>query len=268
MPITYYKDGSPHISFAGCVLAEGEMNYHDDSDFYAVVWDGEHVRRTEYATTRYGGGGSCQVDATKETIEAASTWMRQQLLQTWKEHNSRQAALPSTGKTVRITKGRPSQKLPNGSRQKIPLGTEGTVVFREERRSQYGTWSYGYRLGIAISNRKTPGYSLTENENTLSLTSPFKEGFPYRARSLEGTWDRDTKTWLFPASRKDEVIALCEKSFPGHYFDIVFTNENNVEVVNPEQYQEPEETGQKWAAARDKDWRAFTYKGGPGLLFL
>ena len=37
----------------GVVLSTGEHNYHDDSDFFAVVWDNEGcVREIEYATTR------------------------------------------------------------------------------------------------------------------------------------------------------------------------------------------------------------------------
>ena len=56
----------------GRVLATGEHNYYDDSDFYAIVWDDaeQRPREVEYATTRgWTYPNSALEDATPEIIE-------------------------------------------------------------------------------------------------------------------------------------------------------------------------------------------------------
>lgn len=137
-----WSDGT--VQYEGAVLDEGEMNYHDDSDFYAVVWTGTEVTRVQYASTRYGGGGSSRIDATPEVIEAAAVWKEAQVLAAWKEANQRQAAAVAKGKRVAVTGGKHA-------------GKEGLVFWMEERRSRYGTWSYGFRCGIALTDRKVGG---------------------------------------------------------------------------------------------------------------
>jgi hypothetical protein len=58
--------------YVGCVVATGEHNGYDDSDFYAVVWDeatGGFIEVT-YATTRgWTYGNSASVDAPADLIE-------------------------------------------------------------------------------------------------------------------------------------------------------------------------------------------------------
>jgi hypothetical protein len=64
-------------SWTGCVLALGEHNYYDDSDFYALVWDEEkgNVHEVQYATTRgWTYHNTAKVDATPEVIEKATVW--------------------------------------------------------------------------------------------------------------------------------------------------------------------------------------------------
>lgn len=60
-------------TYVGCVVATGEHNGYDDSDFYAIVWDaakGDFIEVT-YATTRgWTYGNSATVDAPAELIEA------------------------------------------------------------------------------------------------------------------------------------------------------------------------------------------------------
>lgn len=58
--------------YKGLCLEDREMNYHDDSDFYMIVWDPEtkSPRRIMFATTRgwsYPSYGS-YVDATPEVV--------------------------------------------------------------------------------------------------------------------------------------------------------------------------------------------------------
>ena len=270
MAITFQQDGETVTTFEGCVLDEGEENYRDDSDFYAVVWDEESqcVRRTQYATTRFGGGGSCRIDATDEVREKAAAYLRNHLFQQWQRQNEGLARIPEIGRRVRWVKGRPTMKREDGSREKVAMGTEGTVVFREERRSQYGTWSYGFRLGVALSDRRDKGpWTLTREGDELRVSSPYHHGFNLKARALNGNWDRDNKVWVYPASREADVVALYEIEYPGNYLDMVWTNEDNVEVVCPENYQEPEETGLLIAESRCYSWRSATYVPRAGMMF-
>lgn len=61
--------------FKGAVLDIGEENFYDDSDFYAVVWDGEKVRRISDGTTRFSAPTVCRADATPEVQQAAEDWL-------------------------------------------------------------------------------------------------------------------------------------------------------------------------------------------------
>lgn len=65
-----------HEHAVGLTLADRERNYHDDSDFYAIVWNAEKQQLEEqmYATTRCAMYGKCEVDATPEVAEAAARW--------------------------------------------------------------------------------------------------------------------------------------------------------------------------------------------------
>lgn len=62
----------------GKVLQNREQNMYHDSYFYAVYWDEETgtPKSTEYASTAYGGGGSCTVDATDEIKEKYQAYLK------------------------------------------------------------------------------------------------------------------------------------------------------------------------------------------------
>lgn len=59
--------------YVGAVLDTFEMNGHDDSDYYAIVWDDEKqaVTTVMYDTTRFGAMGRASVDATPEVKQKA-----------------------------------------------------------------------------------------------------------------------------------------------------------------------------------------------------
>lgn len=256
MAITY----SNHTEYEGCVLDEGEINGYDDSDFYAVVYDRESdsVKRVTYASTRYAGGGRCAIDATPEVKALAAEALRRRLFAEWKARNEEQATVPTVGREVRFVKGRPTVKLADGSREKVALGTVGTVKQRQERRSQYGTWSYGFRLAVTVSGETTPAYNLREEGDKLHLVSPFNPDFPRKARTLGGEWDRTAREWVFDAARKDEVVALADAYYPLTPTKVCWTDSDNVEVVDPERYEEPDETGLRYAEASCRNWRGAT----------
>ncbi len=69
------------VSWIGCVLETRERNYHDDSDFYALVWDDseQRVRSIDYATTRgWTYPNSATVDATPEILAKVEAWSLEQ----------------------------------------------------------------------------------------------------------------------------------------------------------------------------------------------
>jgi hypothetical protein len=109
MPI---KDGF-EICYQGCVLTDREENHSDDSDFYAIVYDmnNKTMRRVDYNSTRYAGGGSCQVDAT-EDIKLLSKKDAYDRLWKIKKYDR----TTHKGMKLRVIKGR-----------KVPLGTTGVV---------------------------------------------------------------------------------------------------------------------------------------------
>lgn len=99
----------------GLVLSEFERNYHDDSDFMAVVWDKENQtpRNIMYATTRawpYPCG--CTVDATPDVIEEFNAFNdRQKKL--WDEyHRKLESYIPKVGVVARslTTRGKAKGK--------------------------------------------------------------------------------------------------------------------------------------------------------------
>ena len=81
----------------GLVLETRERNYHDDSDFYAIVWDPEteSSRNIEYATTRgWCYPNSAVVDASEE-IRAKFT--------AWKENKQRETSERERQEYERLT---------------------------------------------------------------------------------------------------------------------------------------------------------------------
>lgn len=113
------------VLYEGKVLTTRERNYHDDSDFYAVVWDEVEGRLTtyEYATTRFAGSGSAGEDATPEVLAKASEWLREWALSRWREANEAQSLRVKPDREVEVFRGR-----------KVPIGTCGIVEWIGEGR--------------------------------------------------------------------------------------------------------------------------------------
>lgn len=139
-----YSDGTPysvdtdnvHVEWAvGRVLTTRERNGYDDSDFYAVIWDGETIRSYEYATTRfYSYHNSAGADATPETVAAADEWARARMFDTIRAEAAREASKPTVGKTVSVVRGR-----------KVAKGTTGRVGWAGRNRAfsdQHAGWAY------------------------------------------------------------------------------------------------------------------------------
>lgn len=129
------------ITHTGLVLGTYEHNGYDDSDFIAAVWnpDTRTIDHIEYDSTRYGGHGSATRDASPETIAQAEAVLAARLAEIDLTQARKDATTPVKGRRVRSTTKRGKN-----------VGVEGIVMWRGEKRSQYGTWSYGYRVGIKV----------------------------------------------------------------------------------------------------------------------
>lgn len=133
--------------FPGAVITTRERNFHDDSDFYALVWDGEKLTNVEYDTTRYAGGGSATVDATPEVIATANAWAYKTLRRVaWKGYVER-LRKPRKGDVVEVVRGR-----------KLPVGTRGKLFWLGEAKTYggYSAWSKksSTRVGVALDETK------------------------------------------------------------------------------------------------------------------
>jgi hypothetical protein len=129
------------ITHIGQVIAKREQNLYDDSDFLALVWepDASEPRWIEYASTRYHSySNHAEVDAPAELrcrYEAHQATVAQESCATKQRCD---AATPTKGKRVRVTRGR-----------KIPRGTEG-VVFWYGQQTEFGAF---YRNGYKAAAR-------------------------------------------------------------------------------------------------------------------
>lgn len=181
--------------FVGAVFATRERNFYHDSDFYAVVWDGEKITSYEYATTRFAGGGFASVDATDEVKAAATAYLEKWIYGGLVAANETNARTPEKGRTVEVVKGR-----------KVAKGTTGEVIW--------------YGKGRKFSPSKWE-------------TAPMRVGI----KDADG--------------------------------EVHWTNADNVEVVNPGQYELTDEELRE--IARNRAGRTPFHapvSGGPGMVVL
>jgi len=134
------------ISHAGLVLATSEHNWHDDSDFYALVWDADagQPREIEYATTRgWTYANSATVDATPGVQAAYATWRQEQAARRQAEADAAEAVTPRAGKTVTVVKGR-----------RVPVGTVARVVWYGESKGFSRHAPVSMRVGLLVDGER------------------------------------------------------------------------------------------------------------------
>ena len=141
---TGWKGGPPHEAYIGCVLEEGEHNYHDDSDGYALVWDEEKgVIEVGTWTTRGCSDVYATVDATDEVRATVKAWKFERKVQSLMACSIEEAPMPGMHKQVVIVRGR-----------KVPQGTKGEVVWAKI--VNYDPWkrSFADELRVGIEDEK------------------------------------------------------------------------------------------------------------------
>lgn len=137
--------GKTEPEYVGCVLSTYERNGMNDSDWYAICWDREKqkVVEVEYDTTRAGGGGRAEIDATGEVLREVYRWYKQIGRGLFDGRtNPEQAKKVRKGDTVRVVQGR-----------KIQKGTEGVVFWIGTRYNQYSHMEEE-RVGIEVDGER------------------------------------------------------------------------------------------------------------------
>lgn len=136
--------GERGAEFVGCVLNTWERNGSWDSDFYATVWDedAQRVRDIEYDTTRCGGGGSAEIDATEEVLNKAFQYYynnSREFIERCIESNAKKYG---KGDEVRVIRGR-----------KVKVGTVGKCFWRGTCYNRYSRMNED-RMGIEVGGEK------------------------------------------------------------------------------------------------------------------
>lgn len=137
--------GKTEPEYVGCVLSTYERNGMNDSDWYAICWDKEKqkVVEVEYDTTRAGGGGRAEIDATEEVLREVYRWYKQIGRDLFDlRTNPAEAKKVRKGDTVKVVRGR-----------KVPKGTEGVVFWVGTRYNQYSR-TEEERVGIEANGER------------------------------------------------------------------------------------------------------------------
>lgn len=150
--------------YKGAVLDTGEHNYHDDSDFYAVVWDGERVKRISDGTTRCYAPPCCTADATPEVRDAAEKWLAESyyppVIRLKLEQDAKKVRV---GSVVTVVAGR---KLPKGG-EWIVEGVFDSKFGRGEksvRLAKRGSAGYSSRVpGVQLNSASEWVYTNLDN---------------------------------------------------------------------------------------------------------
>ena len=154
------------VLYEGQVLCnKGHHNYYDDSDFYALVFDGERVKEVIYATTRHGGGGTAEVDAEDHVIEEAYSWLYNWLYHIALKKVKEEAKKPRLGEKAVVVKGR-----------KVPIGKKGILFW-------VGEQIYGNKKVEAAGIKDDEGnVSWTYTHNLEAVNQPAKKEIEKEAR--------------------------------------------------------------------------------------
>ena len=184
MAVQTWIYGKPDVQYEGCVLDTYEHNGTWDSDWYAVCWDQakQKIVRVEYDTTRCGGGGKAEIDATEEVLREVYGHFRQTERARFDNVlNAQQAKEYEKGDDVIVVKGR-----------KVPKGTIGNVFWKGSVFNRY-SGQYEDRVGIEADGKRQ------------FLPAEYVENVSWERRLLHGK------------ARKQKIRALILNSIPAHF---------------------------------------------------
>lgn len=165
-------EGQRAVEFAttyeGAVFATRERNYYDDSDFYAVVWNGERITEVEYATTRFPTyDNSATVDATPEVKAAADEWLVEWGFKALRNQDADEALTVTVGREVRVNRTVRTRQAAGT----VTEGTEGVALRRAVGHAAPYSNGYG-RDTNRVLVRTTDGREVWLNEYDLRAAHP------------------------------------------------------------------------------------------------
>lgn len=136
--------------YRGAVVETRERNGRDDSDFYAIVWDGAKLTEVTYASTRgWTYPNHAEVDATPEVLAAVDEWLVAFAYAAAKRDDEKRAATVDKGKRVRVVRGR-----------KVEHGVEGVIFYWSEAtysprfKNGYKQGPDAVKIGIALDDTR------------------------------------------------------------------------------------------------------------------
>lgn len=178
-------------TFTGATLADREKNYHDDSDFYALVWDEakERVWAVQYASTRYACDtrNHATVDATPDCLEKVEAWVRKTLAQILLEE--------SVDLSKKITLHKRVVSVSKRSK-KFPLGSEGWTS--TPYADAYGNWVVDIDL---LDGTRVYGVGLLQ----MQVVEP--EAYVHTPAWIAAQVDRIVKRWGVVGA----ALAICNR---------------------------------------------------------
>lgn len=184
MAVQTWIYGKPDVQYEGCVLNVWEHNGYHDSDFYATVWDEEKqaVVDVEYDTTRCGGGGTAQIDATDEVLRKVYRYYKRIGRVLFDGTTNMEMAKDfGRGDTVVVVRGR-----------KVPQGTVGTVFWMGDCYNQF-SYRTEKRVGIEVDGKR------------VFLPAEYVERNNWQARLITGK------------DRKRKIRNYAINSMPSHF---------------------------------------------------
>lgn len=145
MAVTTYVDGKKEVRYEGCVINYFERNGYEDSDFFAECWDEEKgkVVTIMYDTTRFGGAGSAEIDATEETLRKVYRFYFNEARTMFDTRtNQMQAQTAKIGDHLKVVRG-----------VKVPKGTEGRCFWKGTRYNYYSRKDEE-RVGLEVDGER------------------------------------------------------------------------------------------------------------------
>ena len=136
--------GKYEVSYEGKVVNWFERNGHEDSDWYAEVWDDEegNLKQILFMTTRCCSSGHAELDATDDVLRKVYRVKKAIAKAAFRRYNLEQAKAFRKGDTARILKGR---KVKKGL--EVHVFWAGTVYNRYSRQDEE-------RIGVEVDGEK------------------------------------------------------------------------------------------------------------------
>lgn len=184
------------VTYDGLVLETRERNGHDDSDFYAIVYDPEKkdLVEVEYASTRYPSyGSSARADADERVKNLARGVLYRDAFDALRlEDAARVAALRAevrVGDEVRVARGR---KVPKGTEGRVFWAGEVDATFAPVYRNGYNRPKSKLRLGLELKG----GERVFVDAKNVDLVA---DGSPRKAEPMSRRELRE-RAWRFAAN--------------------------------------------------------------------